>query len=149
GGVLRAELLHDAGAVHLDRAWADAEVASGLLARGAGNDARQHVLLAPRQGLMAGKVKRGGRGDSVWLRAPPRLRLQRLAHAGHDLAAAKRLLDEVERAVLDRVDRHRNVALSGHDEDRHRIILGIELLKNVEAGAARDVDVENDADRCP
>jgi hypothetical protein len=56
-----------------------------------------------------------------------------------------RLLDEVERAVPDRIDRHGDVALPGDHEDRRRIVLGIELLEDLEPRAARNIDVENNA----
>src|SRR5581483_9925398 len=39
----------------------------------------------------------------------------RLAHALYHFAAAERLLDEIEGAVLDRLDRHRDVAGAGDD----------------------------------
>src|SRR6185369_6872128 len=45
-GVLGAELFHDTGAVHLDRARADAERAPGLLVGRAGHDLRKHLAFA-------------------------------------------------------------------------------------------------------
>src|SRR5206468_12447829 len=57
GGVLGAELLHDARAVHLDGARADAEVPAGPLVGGAGHDLRQHILLARGERLAARKMK--------------------------------------------------------------------------------------------
>ena len=53
GGVLGAELVHDAGAVHLDGARADAERAAGLLVGSAGDDAGQHLALARREQFRA------------------------------------------------------------------------------------------------
>src|ERR1700730_2172066 len=55
GRVLGGELLHDARAVHLDGARADAEVRARLLVGGAGRDFAQHLALARGQTLAAGK----------------------------------------------------------------------------------------------
>ena len=49
GGILGAELVHDAGAMHLDGARADAERAAGLLVGGPGDDPGQHLALARGQ----------------------------------------------------------------------------------------------------
>src|SRR5262245_49037165 len=143
GGVLGPELLHDASAMHLDGARTDAEMAARLLAGGSRHDLCQHVLLAWSQRLAARKmIAEGLRCIGIGLSAA--LGLDRLAHAGHDFGGAKRLFDEVERAVSDRVDRHRDVALAGHDQDRRWIVLGVELLEDIEPGAARNMHVEND-----
>src|SRR5689334_24223550 len=45
GRILGAELLHDAGAVYLDGARADPEVAAGLLVGCAAGNLRQHLAL--------------------------------------------------------------------------------------------------------
>jgi len=45
-GVLGAELIHDAGAVDLDRAWADTEMAASLLVGGTVDDLVKHFALA-------------------------------------------------------------------------------------------------------
>src|SRR5581483_1801772 len=42
---------------------------------------------------------------------------------GNDLADGERLLDEVESAAPDRIDRHRNIALRGCYENGRRAIL--------------------------
>jgi hypothetical protein len=41
-------------------------------------------------------------------------------------------LDEIERAALDGVDRHGDVALPRNHEDRRRIILAVQLLQDIE-----------------
>src|SRR4029077_7811208 len=51
GRVPGAELVHDAGAMHLDGAWGDAERAASLLVGGAGDDPGQHLALARRERL--------------------------------------------------------------------------------------------------
>src|ERR1044071_1853802 len=70
-----------------------------------------------------------------------------VADAGDDFAAPERLFDEVQRAVLDGIDRHRDVAAARHDENRDRIVLGVELLQNVEPRFAGNMDVQDDANR--
>src|SRR3954470_15815740 len=49
GGVLGAELFHDAGAMHFDGARADSERAARLLVGSAGHDLREHLAFAWRQ----------------------------------------------------------------------------------------------------
>ena len=81
------------------------------------------------------------------LRLPARIGLDRLVEPRHDLAAAERLFNEVERAALDGVDGHRDVALPGDHEDRRRIVLAVQLLENVEARLSRNMHVEQDCSR--
>ena len=54
-------------------------------------------------------------------------------YARGDCAAAKRLFDEIERAILEGIDSHLDVTLTGHDEDRCWIVLGIEHFEDVES----------------
>src|SRR5947209_4790130 len=56
GGVLGAQLLHDARAVHLDGARADAEDAARFLVGGAGRDLRQDLAFARGEELAPGKL---------------------------------------------------------------------------------------------
>ena len=56
----------------------------------------------------------------------------RLAHARDHRGGLDRLLDEVQRAALDGIDGGRHVALSGHDQDRRRIVRRVELAQHVE-----------------
>ena len=146
GGVARADLLHQVGAMHLDGARADAELAAGLLVGGAVDDLAEDVLLAPAQRLAPGKIEPLGLAR-VFAGLLQRARLDRGFDPRDHVAAAEWFFDEVQRAVPDRVDRHCDVAVARHDEDRHRVILRVELLEDVEAGFAGDVHVENDAHR--
>src|SRR5262245_36255533 len=98
--------------MHLDGARTDPAAAASLLAGCSRHDLAQHVLLAPGQWLAAGKMERGRLGGAR-LGLATALRFDRFPHPRHDFAAAKRLFDEVERAVPDGVDRHRDVALAG------------------------------------
>jgi hypothetical protein len=51
--------------------------------------------------------------------------------------------------ALDRLHHVGDVASAGHHDDRRRIALGIEPEQDVEAGAARHVQIEQDAGRHP
>ena len=108
----------------------------------------QHLAFAPRQRLAAGEMQRRGSRRGV-LRLPARIGADRLIEPGHDFAAAERLFDEIQRAVLDRADRHGDVALAGDHEDRRRIVLAVKFLQDIEAGFAGNVHVEQDAGRRP
>ncbi len=74
-----------------------------------------------------------------------RIGLDRLIQPADDFAAAERLFNEVQCAILDGADRHGNVALSGDHEDRRRIVLAVKLFQNVEAGFAGNMYIEQDA----
>ena len=68
-----------------------------------------------------------------------------LVEARHDLGAAERFFDEVERAVLDGADRHGDVALARDHEDRRRIVLAMKLSQDIETGLTGDMHIEQDA----
>ena len=65
GGILRAQLFHDVGAVVLDGARADPERTSGLLVGSARCELLQHFTLAARQGFPSGEMQRGNIGGRV------------------------------------------------------------------------------------
>ena len=56
GGIAGADFLHDARAMHLDGARADAEPAAGLFVRGTSRDLSQHFAFPRRQQCLAGKL---------------------------------------------------------------------------------------------
>src|SRR5262249_32689816 len=95
GGGLGPGLLHDGRAVHVDGAWADAEVAAGFLVRRAGCDLGQHLTLARCEHVATGKRYRCHAAAGA-ARLAPLPCFDRLAHAGHDRVGIERLLDEVE-----------------------------------------------------
>ena len=68
-------------------------------------------------------------------------------HARHHGRRIERLLEEIERPILDRLDRHRNIADAGDDEDRRRVLLCVEFLQDIEPRLARHVHVEDHAGR--
>ena len=76
---------------------------------------------------------------------PARIGLDRLVEPRHDVIAAKRLLDEIQRAMLDRADSHGDIALPGDDEDRRRIVLAAQFLQDIQTGFAGNMHVQKNA----
>src|SRR3979411_1648849 len=74
---------------------------------------RSRRVSGSRSGKRSGAVT----GAGVLLGLPAGIGLDRLVESCHDLAAAERLLDEIQRAALDGADRHRDIALPGDHED--------------------------------
>ena len=85
-------------------------------------------------------------GGTVFAGLPPALYC--LAHAHDDLVERKGLHNEVVGTPLDRVDRHRYVALRRDNEDRRAVALRVEFLEDVETRAAGHVHVEQHAAGC-
>src|SRR5436309_2429246 len=77
-------------------------------------------------------------------KVPPR----RAAADRHEVVVGKRLLDVVERALVDRLDRALQRRLRGHQDDRGFGVLLAHRGKNVGAGDTRHLDVgEHDVGR--
>src|SRR5262249_40368353 len=58
GGIFRAELLHDVGAMVFDSARADTQMPPGFLVGSAGCELLQHLALPAGQWLAAGEMQR-------------------------------------------------------------------------------------------
>jgi hypothetical protein len=129
------------GAVVLDRALADAEVGGNVLAGLAGEHPVHHLALSRRQTREVGRR-----------RLPPFLQLVRVLRqferpldAGDQFVAADRLLDEIQRARLHRLDRHRHVAVAG-DHDRGQVMaVVVEFLQQLEPAHSRQIGVDQQA----
>src|SRR5262249_20755732 len=107
---------HQVGAVDLDRAWADPEVESDLLVGKAADQALQHLALAVGE---CGQTA----VDLCALGFVPVLAALLIAGGAHGLEQSlviERLLDKIRSADLHRLNRERNIAVSGHDDDRNR-----------------------------
>src|SRR5438270_3026048 len=126
----------------LDRARTDAELARHFLVGGAGQELRQDFAFAPGQGFAPGEFE----GDRFRRRLVQAKTPRRdcIAHARRNRGSAERLLDKIQRAVPDGVYGHRNVALPGDYENRRRVVSGVEILEDVESGAAGNVNIEQD-----
>jgi hypothetical protein len=79
--------------------------------------------------------------------AASRILLERLVDPVEQVLVAERLLDEVNRAGLHRLDRHRHVAMSGDEDDRQDRVVLVQLLLQLESAHARHADVEHQAAR--
>src|SRR6478752_4588910 len=115
--------------MHFDRARADAKLTARLLVGRPRRDLAEHIALARRQKIMPGECLR----NAFATLGTPRPGLDGLAHPRHHGAGIEWLLDEIERAVLDRLDGHRDVAHPRDDEDRRGILLRVEFPQDIEA----------------
>src|SRR5690606_23904321 len=106
-----AELLQNPCTMHLHGPWTDTELAAGLLVRGSAGDLDQHVAFA-RGELVVPRETFRNRHRVAPAGATTLPGCDRFRHAGDHGLCVERLLDEVERAVTDRLDRHRDVALA-------------------------------------
>src|SRR6266849_9722935 len=130
----------------LDRARTDSKLAPGFLVGSAGRELLQYLAFAARQRFASGKMHRCDIRRGI-LRLPTSIGPDRLIEPVNDFAAPERFFDEVERTVLDRADRHGDIALPGDHEDRRRIILAVKFLQDVEAGFTRNMYIKQDASR--
>src|SRR4051794_35543457 len=141
GRVLGAEFFHDACTMHLDGARADAKLASRLLVGETGGDLPKHIALARGELVVAGELAQRHAAVSV----TPRPGFYRFTDVCYQRRRIERLLDEIERTVLDRFDRHWDIAGARDDKDRRGVMLRVEFFQDVEPGASRHLNVENDA----
>src|SRR5262245_29809543 len=137
----RAELALDARAMELDRLRADEELA--------GDRAR---VLAREHALEHGAFALGQAGEPDGRLAPPHratprigVGLERVEDGAQQPVLLERLLDEIERAFLHRLDRHRHVAVPGEEDDRDVDAALEKLLLEREAGHPWHAHVEHDA----
>jgi hypothetical protein len=98
--------------------------------RGVSDSSRFADHVAPRQHAAAARVE-----------------LERLVDAVEQVLVAERLLDEVDRAGLHRLDRHRHVAVAGDEDDRQDRVALVELDLQFETAHAGHADVEHQAPR--
>src|SRR3954468_20283636 len=109
----------------------DSERASRLLVGGAGRELLEPLAFAPGQWLASRKMQRADLGRGV-LRLTARECADCLVQPRDDLATPERLLDEIERAVLDGADSHRVITLPRDHEDGRGVILSTQLLENIQ-----------------
>src|SRR6476620_8725815 len=117
---------------------------SRLLVGSAGGELLQHLAFAPRERYASGKMQRRNPGRRTF-RLPASVSLDRLIESRDDFTAAKRLFDEVQRAVLDGADRHGDIALPGDHEDRRGVVLAMKLSQDIETGLTGDMHIKQDA----
>src|SRR3984885_10220388 len=128
-----------------DGAGADSQMPPGLLVGSTGGELLQHFALSPGQRLATGEMPRAHVGSRTIGLLAALIGFDRLVEARHKLISTKRLLDEIQRAVLDRADRHGDVALSGDDEDWRRIVLAAQFLQDIQTGLAGNMHIQKNA----
>src|SRR5262245_45665210 len=93
-GISRADLVHDARAMHFYRARTDAEAAADFLVRGALGDLAKHLAFTRRQKIITGKI------DPVGMPAAPTEGGYGAADPRDDGPRVERFDQVVERAAL-------------------------------------------------
>ena len=141
GNILRAGLAHDGGAVVVDGALADAEVGGDVLAWMSGQDEIEDLALPSRQ---AGNARRG-----CILCGGPLPGVLMLIESAIDTReqffAANRLLNEIDRPGLHRLDRHPDISVAG-DHDRGEVVPNrLETLDDFDAAHSRHQRIDKQA----
>ena len=144
GRVACAELLHDAGAVDLDRARADAKLASGFLVGGAERDALQNLAFTRRELLLAEKA-----ASTLFLAPALRALASRASRTRVTTVSASKGFSMKSCApcliasTAIGMSPWPEIMNTGAGEAR------FELAENIEARAPRHMHVQNDAGRRP
>jgi hypothetical protein len=134
-----ASILHDIGAVQLDRDLAYPEVEGDLLAEAPPRHFTQD--LAVRQRLQAFDVAPDDQGVG------PSRRVERNAgdHRIEQRLVAHRLGEKIDGARLHRLHRHRNITMSSQEDDRLRIAALRQMVLQVKAARPRHAHVKDQA----
>jgi len=126
-------LLHHAAAVELHRLLADAEIACDLLVEPALNDEPEHVALAGRQRVEPHADAGDFRPISPCLAIAP----QRAVDDVEQGLVAERLLEEIDRAGLDRAHARGYVGMTADEDDRDVMPGPVEAFLELEAARTR------------
>ena len=137
----RAHFLHDVAPMDLHGNLGKSQLGSYLLVHEAGSDQSQNVPLARGQGL---KQRLQTCDDFIGF-APSPIPINGRYNGIEHVLIAKRLGQEIDRSALHGPDRHRNIAMAGHEDDWNvNVRLGQFGLK-VQAAQSRQSDVEDQA----
>jgi hypothetical protein len=140
---LRIHLFHDPGAVDLNGALADAELARNDFIRCPFRHEVENLPFASRKCLEA--CPHGVMPTQ--LLANGAVTRERFLYAIEQLVLAERLLEKIERAMLHGFDGHRDVAVSGDEDDGRDRAASVELLLEIETAHAGHADIEQEAAR--
>src|ERR1043165_8006599 len=77
--------------------------------------------------------------------AVPGIALERALYTIYEILVSKRLLQEIESALLHGLDRHGNVAVPGDEDDWQRGTPQIQLLLQLDAAHAGHAHIEHQA----
>ena len=127
--------------MRLYRLDADAQVVGDLLVQAAGDDALEHLRLAPGE-LGQQRVAAGG---LLVLGEQGAGLLQHALDQRHQLVFLERLLDEIHRAFLHGVDGQRHVAVAGDEGDGQGRLALEQAVLQFQAAHAVHADVDDQA----
>ena len=114
------------------------------------------VVLPDRHPFQDFSLARGQQGHAFRRRSAPNLtaplqniELQGLAHPRQQRLALKGFFDKIEGARLHGPDRHRHIAVAGHENDRSSVPLLLQLPLQIQAAHARHPHVQHQATGSP
>src|SRR5438045_3184181 len=120
---------------------AEPDLVGDLLVETASRHQGHHLTLAGGEGLEA----RPQPGQGLFVLQPSAVARDALLDRVEQILVAEGLGQELDRSALHRPDGHRNVAVSGDEDDREVDIRGGELSLKVEAASSGQPDIENKA----
>src|SRR5215831_2076311 len=128
----RIHLSHDLATSCFYSDLADAEVVGDLLVEAAGYHQSHHLALTGGEGFKA----RAYRGGCLFVLPPCAISSEALLNGVQQVLIAERLGQELDRSIFYRPDRHRDVAVSGDDNDRDLNVRRRELSLKIETALA-------------
>src|SRR5216683_1056318 len=120
---------------------ADADVVGDLLVEAASHHQGHHLALARGESLEA----RPQRSDRLFVLQPRAIPREAQLDRVQQVLIAERLGQELDRSSLYRLDGHRDVAVSGDEDDRNVNVRRRQLSLKIETTSARQPDVEHKA----
>src|SRR6202035_3180440 len=134
-------LSHDLAAVDFYSDLADADVVGDLFVKAAGHHQGHYLTLAGGEGLEA----RPQRGDRRFILQPRAISREAQLDRVQQVLIAERLGQELDRSSLYRLDGHRDVAVSGDEDDRNVNVRRRQLSLKIETTSAGQSDIEHEA----
>jgi len=134
-------LSHDLAAMNFYSGLADADVVRDLLVEAASHDQGHNLTLAGGEGLEA----RPQRGDCLFVLQPRAISLEAQLDRVQQVLIAERFCQELDRSSFYRLDGHRDVAMSGDEDDRNVNVGRRELSLKIETTSAGQSDIEDEA----
>jgi hypothetical protein len=124
--------------MHLDCDLGDAQFFGDQLVHHAGSHEGEHVALAGSQRLVQQSKIRNG----LLARPPFLIRGERPGYGVNHFLRADRLGQEVDSAGLHGLDGHRDIAMTGHKDDRDADTRFVQIYLKVKTAYSRQPDIE-------
>src|SRR5437868_1992123 len=134
-------LSHHLAAMDLYSDLADADRVRDLLVEATGHHQGHHLTLAGGEGLEA----RPQRGYCLFVLQPPAISREAQLNRVQQVLIAEWLGQKLDRSSLYRLNRHRDVAVSGNKDDRNMNVRGRQLSLKIETASAGQSDIEHEA----